>query len=92
MTKITGNTYPVKDNLRELGGKWNVTEKCWEVPDDKADAARALVTSAPAPISRARNSGYSSGAAKRCWECGRMFTYADAKRNDGDWNDSYCGC
>ncbi len=29
---------------------------------------------------------------KQCWECGRRFTYADAKANDGDWNDSYCGC
>lgn len=29
---------------------------------------------------------------KRCWECGCEFTYADAKRNEGDWSDSYCGC
>lgn len=29
---------------------------------------------------------------KRCWECGCAFTHADAKRNGGDWSDSYCGC
>jgi len=29
---------------------------------------------------------------KRCWECGRSFTYAEAKAHDGDWQDSYCGC
>jgi len=29
---------------------------------------------------------------KRCWECGCTFTYADARRNGGDWQDSYCGC
>lgn len=29
---------------------------------------------------------------KTCWECGCTFTYADAKRNGGDWSDSYCGC
>jgi hypothetical protein len=29
---------------------------------------------------------------KRCWECGRQFTQHDARTNDGDWSDSYCGC
>lgn len=29
---------------------------------------------------------------KRCWECGGSFTYQEAKRNGGDWADSYCGC
>lgn len=29
---------------------------------------------------------------RQCWECGGMFTYADAKRNGGDWSESYCGC
>lgn len=47
-TKITGNTYPVKEQLKALGGKWNSGEKCWEVPDDKAAEARALVS--PTPI------------------------------------------
>ena len=31
---------------------------------------------------------------KRCWECGMEFTYAECKRNGGDWNENggYCGC
>lgn len=29
---------------------------------------------------------------RTCWECGCEFTYADCKRNDGDWGDNYCGC
>jgi hypothetical protein len=29
---------------------------------------------------------------KVCWECGGIFTFADCKRNGGDWYDSYCGC
>lgn len=33
-----------------------------------------------------------SSDTKTCWECGCEFTYADAKHNDGDWQDSYCGC
>lgn len=31
---------------------------------------------------------------RRCWECGREFTYAECKRDGGDWNENggYCGC
>lgn len=29
---------------------------------------------------------------QQCWECGRQFTESDARRNNGDWRDSYCGC
>ena len=50
MTLITGNTYPVKDALRSMGGKWDPTRKGWNVPSDKADAARKLVAGAtPTP-------------------------------------------
>lgn len=44
MTAITGNTYPVKDQLKAIGGKWNPDEKAWMVPDNKADDARKIVT------------------------------------------------
>ena len=44
---ITGNTYPVKDQIKALGGRWNADSKAWMVPADKADAARRLVSSAP---------------------------------------------
>lgn len=52
LTKIAGNTYPVKDQLRALGGKWNATDKCWEVPTDKAGEAQKLVTNAPPAAKR----------------------------------------
>jgi hypothetical protein len=48
LTKITGNTYPVKDQLKALGGKWNAASKCWEVPADRAEQAWALVGGEPA--------------------------------------------
>lgn len=32
------------------------------------------------------------GPTKTCWECGCAFTYRFAKKNEGDWQDSYCGC
>jgi hypothetical protein len=44
---ITGNTFPVKDQLRAMGGKWDADAKGWRVPADKADEARALVAGSP---------------------------------------------
>jgi hypothetical protein len=48
MTTITGNTFPVKEQLKALGAHWNKDAKGWDVPDAKADDARKLVASAPA--------------------------------------------
>ena len=45
---ITGNTYPVKEQIKALGGTWNAAAKGWIVPHDKAEQVRALVDSAPA--------------------------------------------
>ena len=44
-TLITGNTYPVKEQLKALGGKWNPGLKGWAVPTDRAEEAQDLVTS-----------------------------------------------
>ena len=43
MTAITGNTFPVRVELRNLGGTWDAGKKAWMVPDEKADLARALL-------------------------------------------------
>lgn len=43
---ITGNTYPVKDGLKALGGRWDPEAKGWRVPAAKADEARKLVSDA----------------------------------------------
>jgi hypothetical protein len=40
---IVGDTYPVKDQLRALGGRWNPDRKAWMVPADKAEEAKVLV-------------------------------------------------
>ncbi len=52
MAHITGNTYPVKDQLRALGGTWSGRDKAWIVPDALADQARAIVQGAPARAPR----------------------------------------
>jgi len=33
MQTITGNTYPLRDRIKSLGGKWNAQAKGWDVPD-----------------------------------------------------------
>ena len=45
--EITGNTYPVKDQIKALGGRWNAERKTWMVPADRAEEARRLVITAP---------------------------------------------
>lgn len=49
---ITGNTFPVKDQIKALGGKWDPVARGWNVPADKAAEAQALVAGAPKPTSR----------------------------------------
>lgn len=44
---ITGNTFPVKEQLKALGARWNKDAKGWEVPAEKAEEAKALVAGAP---------------------------------------------
>lgn len=52
---ITGNTYPVRQQMRDLGGTWNRAAQGWDIPADKAETARALVASAPASAPRRRS-------------------------------------
>ena len=42
---IQGNTYPVKDQLKALGAKWNPEYKSWFIVDSKLDEANRIVGS-----------------------------------------------
>ena len=47
MQTVTGNTYPVKAELKRLGGTWNRTAQGWDFEDDTAaEQARAIVDAA----------------------------------------------
>jgi len=79
MTAITGHTYPVKDRIKALGGKWDAGAKAWMVPDDKAAEARKIVegsSATPATVTSGRpryHSCHSCGGPSRgyyyCWQC-----------------------
>ncbi len=55
---VTGNTYPVKDQIKALGGRWDAVAKGWRVPADKAPQAQALVAGAPKSAPRVAGSTY----------------------------------
>ena len=74
MQLITGNTYPVKESIKALGGTWSKASKGWLVPDESADKARAIVASAgpSEPYTPAR-----------CRPASRYRSYASASRSCG---------
>lgn len=61
---IVGKTYPVRDKLRALGGKWDPQAKGWRVPAASARAAQALVTD-----SRGKRTGCSCGSYPGTCDC-----------------------
>lgn len=69
MVEITGNTYPVRDQLKALGGKWNAGRKVWMVPADKADAARQLVVGA------GPGRTFAPRGPRTCGRCGCKINY-----------------
>lgn len=83
MKAVTGNTYPVKDKIKALGGQWDKDRKLWLVPDSKFQEAERLVRDAPTeerkPLSRSdiiaiavRKRGGTPGV---CYSCGAKCKY-----------------
>lgn len=68
---ITGNTYPVREQLAALGGRWNPTTKAWMVPAARAAEAQALVKTAP--VSVRPSYGSSSRPMVTCGYCGGRY-------------------
>lgn len=83
---ITGNTYPVKDQIKALGGKWNNDSKCWMVPADKADEARKLVAGSGGNVGKP-----SAFRRTTCTVCGHKATnrYGDVIYRSGECRDCY---
>jgi hypothetical protein len=86
MVLITGNTYPVRAELRALGGVWDARAQGWRVPEARADEARRLVADAPASSGPRRRRGGSSYT--------RFSSGAEVYRNArGRCEDApCCGC
>jgi hypothetical protein len=72
---IVGNTFPVKDQIKSLGGRWDAAAKGWRVPAAVAAKAQALVAGAGKSTYKA--------AAKTCTSCvrcgGRLDAYTQCR-------------
>ena len=70
---ITGNTYPVREQLRALGGRWDPVAKGWHVAADKEAGARTLLASTPVSTPRRKSAwrpcGYPGCSPQYCDEC-----------------------
>jgi hypothetical protein len=63
--KIPGDTYPIKEQLKGLGGKWDATAHTWIVPAAREQEALKLVALQAAKTKLvARNRGTSNGPAQ----------------------------
>jgi hypothetical protein len=60
MSPLEGNTYPIRDQLRSLGGQWDAGAKVWLVPTSRLALAKALLLDAPKSTYRPR----------QCKQCG----------------------
>jgi hypothetical protein len=86
MRAISGNTYPVKEQIRALGARWNADKKGWDVADEKADQAKAIVAAAPA---KAPANGQSSYRPSRCKTCGCAASQYNPIYRSGDCKDCW---
>ena len=53
MVEIRGNTYPVKEELKRLGARWNGANRVWMIATDKLEAAQAIVDKTAKPAAAA---------------------------------------
>jgi hypothetical protein len=49
MVEVTGNTYPVKEELKALGARWDNIGRVWRVPENKLQEAQRIVARGPLP-------------------------------------------
>lgn len=88
MKTVTGNTYPVKDEIKALGGKWNAQEKCWEVPDKSyAEALKLVAGAGEKKPSGTRSGGYSKPSSYRSTA---RRTGCSCGSREGVYQDSDC--
>lgn len=65
MVAIQGNTYPVKDELKKLGARWNGAKKVWEIAQSRHALALKLVPAAKPKAPRKRRSSGDGSVSRR---------------------------
>jgi hypothetical protein len=62
---LRGNTYPVREKIKALGGTWNGAMKAWMMPESRFEEAQKLVQAAPA-----KDTGWNRGRHVGWLPCG----------------------
>jgi hypothetical protein len=98
MYKIEGNTYPIKDQLKQLGCRWSGVDKCWTTNDEATYAkAVALLNGEevsmekppPKPISIAPSRSDFKEKLQTYFEGCQKITGDDGWRSDRPWKLHY---
>jgi hypothetical protein len=70
---VRGNTFPVKDKIKALGGRWDGTQRAWMVPVATAPQALALVGKpVPSPSANDQDAGNEAEARLYAMEIAEM--------------------
>lgn len=88
---ITGNTYPVKEQLKALGARWDGGNKAWMIDADKADQARAIVADAGPVQPRSFSTGSSPYRPRTCKSCGCAGSRYNPIYRSGQCKDCWLG-
>lgn len=86
---ITGNTYPVREQLKAIGGRWVPNKKAWSVPVEKESEAKTLVANATTATTATKHKP------NRCKVCGAVASinsrgYSNIKiYRSGECQDCY---
>ena len=65
---LTGNTYPHRDIIKRMGGRWNAASKCWMVPHTRHDETLEAIRANGGAI----QADLSDASKWTCIECGAI--------------------
>jgi len=85
LVAVTGNTYPVKEQLKTLGARWNGDLKAWMVSPEKAEQAKSIVAGA-GPAKPFTGQSYRPS---RCRTCGCSASRWNPIYRSGDCKDCW---
>jgi len=43
MKHLFGNTYPIKEQIKKAGGKWDSEKKAWLIPDSEFERIKSMI-------------------------------------------------
>lgn len=83
LVPISGNTFPVKDQIKNLGGRWDSVRKVWMVPEAHAAKARELAAGAH------RTQPSERPTFSRCVSCGALPSKFNFILKSGECRDCF---